>query len=137
MRTFLDLDPQEAGEGQRREPVPDAEGPRAPGVRLAAAQLREKGSARGRPPTPTRVARAGVGHNGPAGRADGPGPAAGRERETGGRRLAEGEGGRGQGPGGGTRLPGPQTQQRRGDTPAEAGPAGRARGEEEVAGLLR
>ncbi|XP_042792621.1 collagen alpha-1(I) chain-like [Panthera leo] len=44
-------------------------------------------------PTPARVARAGAGHNGPAGRADGPRPGCGKGKRNGER--AEGEGGMG------------------------------------------
>lgn len=137
VRTFLDLDPQEAGGGQRSEPAPHAEGPRARGVPLARARLRGESSAGGRPPTPAGVARAGAGHNGPAGRADRPSPAAGRERETGGGGGWPRRAGRRQG-----REPGSPGAQERGfptadptktrgaprPEPCPAGPAPRAKG---------
>lgn len=64
--------------------------PRPPGE---TGSERPKGSAGGRPPAPQRVARASAGHNGPAGRADGLGRAAERERETGSGRRGGGPGG--------------------------------------------
>lgn len=77
-----------AEEGAR----PEAGGTQGTGCPLARAPLRGKDSARGRPPTPAGVARPARDTMGPAGRADGSGPAAGRERETGGggRVAAEG-----------------------------------------------
>lgn len=123
--------------GQRREPVWTRRDPghRCPLRARPAPRGAEclQGSAGGRPPTPARVALAGAGHNGPAGRADGPGP--GCRKGKGNRERAEGEGGpevpqvppR---PGPGARLQRrnaaspPQTQQRREGIPAEPGAAG-------------
>lgn len=90
---------------------------------------RVEGSACGRPPTPARVAPAGAGHNGPAGRAHWPRPGCGKGKRNGER--AEGEGGMG-GPaaaraGGRGSEPRsaaspPQTQQRREGNPGRALP---------------
>lgn len=71
----------------------------AEGLRVPVSPLRETGSERvqgsagGSPPAPARVARAGAGHNGPAGRADRPRPGCRKGKRNGER--AEGEGGPG------------------------------------------
>lgn len=104
---------------------------------------RVQGSARRCPPTPARVARAGAGHNGPAGSADGPRPGCGKGKRNGER--AEGEGGRrgpaaaragGEARGRGARLPHRRPNKDARGTPAEPCPVGWAPEQEEVAGSL-
>lgn len=148
VRTSLDLDPQE-GRWGREGNLSGRGGTQGSGCPLRARPAPRgaeclKGSAGGRPPTPARVARAGAGHNGPAGRADGPGP--GCRKGKGNRERAEGEGGPEvpqvpPQPGPGARLQRrnaaspPQTQQRRKGNPGRAR-CGRLGREKKVAGSL-